>query len=719
MTGDMPRAPFKASNSRLGVGKLPLGHSCCDFITMKGVSMDASQSSLIQQSLAKPAALRIGQRLCIQSNQESLRKPNQANRSAGTFRPQKSTDVDEEKQQMLDIIYQRAWMKGSKTIGSVMSSPTVRRRRREAELASPDSQDPQTSPSEVASTSSRFAYPQRSARGALLPGPVQSLKKAATSSGWIDERLKTSTKVPQEKGAKSPPATKFQEDKSYPSTKTTFSTAVWQGPWQGPSRNSSEEAANHYTYGVRDILNALSAQGGHPTLPEVLRRSSTVASNCAIIALGTAKKHEQVLMVADAMLAEDRANEHTHGAIISALDSAGRFDLAISHFEGLLKKGVDVGPVCASVVIKLCARRRDIGLALDIYHRLSGQSTLNRFSYNCLIHLCGVLGRMDDAISILRMMLRDGGRDSKPDSYTYGALLKAVSNSKEYEWVPKLFREIQRSEVQIDEDVWSTLITLAGRADRPDLASTYYQAYRRSMDDGTTSLNSNIPRHIHNCLLTAHARHAPLADMLGMYRKMVAEGMQPDTYTFNALFKSAAQSSSPLHEIEDLVGETLKRNPQVKLNTILGTTLINAYKRSHEALRGSRESSGMASELILERVYKVLDELEGQRMANCQTYGAVMVIHSHLGDPHSVKKLLERMEEQGVTVDAMTYENVAKGFQNAGLGSLADQLLKKAKVIEATAPTSARERVRAPYQRHKKVAKRANGRTSLSFEDLE
>ena len=50
---------------------------------------------------------------------------------------------------------------------------------------------------------------------------------------------------------------------------------------------------------------------------------------------------------------------------------------------------------------------------------------LNRFSYNCLIHLCGVLGRMDDAVSILKMMIRDGGRETKPDSYTYGALLKA------------------------------------------------------------------------------------------------------------------------------------------------------------------------------------------------------------------------------------------------------------------------------------------------------
>ena len=495
--------------------------------------------------------------------------------------------------------------------------------------------------------------------------------------------------------------------------RSSYSTDVWLG--EGPWRTRPDLGST----GVRDILRALSHDNGKPTqnLTEVLRRATTVAANCSILALGTAKKYKQISLVADAMIAEGKVNEHTHGAIISALESAGRFDLAISHFEGLLKKGEDVGPVCASVVLKLCARRRDIDLALNIYHRLSGQSTLNRFSYNCLIHLCGVLGRMDDAVSILKMMIRDGGRETKPDSYTYGALLKAVANSKEYEWVPKIYREIQRSEVQIDEEVFSTLISLAGRADRPDLASTYYQAYRRTLDDGRTNPTPTIPKHIQNCLLAAHSRHAPLPEILSMYRKMLDEGLKPDEYTFNALFKAASCASAPLHDVEDLASE-MRRHPQVKLNTILGTTIINAYRRSNENLRSTSEPHGLATELIVERVYRILDELEGQKLANCQTYGAVMVIHSHLGDPMSVKKLLERMEAEGVTIDATTYENVAKGFESAGLGGLASQLMKKAEEIEK--PIEPRSKYdNGGKRKFLRGAKKMNkGTTSLSFEDI-
>ena len=42
------------------------------------------------------------------------------------------------------------------------------------------------------------------------------------------------------------------------------------------------------------------------------------------------------------------------------------------------RKGIDVGPVCSSVLVKLCAQRRDLPMAMDIFYRLSGHSTLNR-----------------------------------------------------------------------------------------------------------------------------------------------------------------------------------------------------------------------------------------------------------------------------------------------------------------------------------------------------
>ncbi len=44
-----------------------------------------------------------------------------------------------------------------------------------------------------------------------------------------------------------------------------------------------------------------------------------------------------------------------------------------------------------------------------------------RYTYNCLIHLCGVLARCDDALDILTHMQSEAQQnlECKPDSYTF------------------------------------------------------------------------------------------------------------------------------------------------------------------------------------------------------------------------------------------------------------------------------------------------------------
>ena len=178
-------------------------------------------------------------------------------------------------------------------------------------------------------------------------------------------------------------------------------------------------------------------------------QATPMACNYALLALGSNGRHSEIRSLVDLMQRSSLANEHTYGAAVSAFDQAGRFDLSIGYFEDLYRKGVDVGPVCASVLIKLCAQRRDLPLALDIFHRLSGHSTLNRYTYNCLIHLCAVMGRGEDAVATLRMMHEDGGQDTRPDSYTYSALLRSIATSKQWGLLPKVYRDMQRSQVTI------------------------------------------------------------------------------------------------------------------------------------------------------------------------------------------------------------------------------------------------------------------------------
>jgi pentatricopeptide repeat protein len=67
-----------------------------------------------------------------------------------------------------------------------------------------------------------------------------------------------------------------------------------------------------------------------------------------------------------------------------------------------------------------------------------------------MIHLCAVVGNMDEALMVLSMMHEDRSLDSKPDCYTYASLLKAVVNTKQWGLLPSIYRDMRRSQVRSD-----------------------------------------------------------------------------------------------------------------------------------------------------------------------------------------------------------------------------------------------------------------------------
>ena len=82
-----------------------------------------------------------------------------------------------------------------------------------------------------------------------------------------------------------------------------------------------------------------------------------------------------------------------------------------------------------------------------------------RFTYNCLIHLCAILGNVDEAVHVLSMMREDDSVDTLPDGFSYAELLKAVVSSKRWQLLPKVYREMQRAQVRLR---WCVLAQAGG-----------------------------------------------------------------------------------------------------------------------------------------------------------------------------------------------------------------------------------------------------------------
>ena len=72
-----------------------------------------------------------------------------------------------------------------------------------------------------------------------------------------------------------------------------------------------------------------------PPLPAT--QATPMASNHTLLVLGAEGRHREVRLLVDLMQRHALANEHTYGAAISALDQAGRFDMALQYFEELYR----------------------------------------------------------------------------------------------------------------------------------------------------------------------------------------------------------------------------------------------------------------------------------------------------------------------------------------------------------------------------------------------
>ncbi|GIL73418.1 hypothetical protein Vretifemale_3542 [Volvox reticuliferus] len=237
--------------------------------------------------------------------------------------------------------------------------------------------------------------------------------------------------------------------------------------------------------------------------------------------------------------------------------------------------------------------------------------------------------------------------DCRPDSYTYSAMVRAAVNAGRGDLLPALFNEMVASqraedravgrlrplvpgegEGRLSKEVWGHFISAACRTGQPELGLRFFSA-------GIFELGLLPSREVYNILLAGLAKTRPLPELLQLYGEMVqgesygemvrgclrlgpprgtgAGGaahaisstagppaaaaeeeeappggvrqppLAPDHYTFNALLTAAAHHMADLPTLDRIRREMVVHG--VGINLFIGTSLINAYRRTPELTR--------------------------------------------------------------------------------------------------------------------------------------
>eukprot|EP00775_Hariotina_reticulata_P005964 gene5964-6203_t len=187
------------------------------------------------------------------------------------------------------------------------------------------------------------------------------------------------------------------------------------------------------------IVEALSKE---PMDTQVLDSLEIVFLHLAMPKLISYKLHHLVPKLANYLLTRSDLNEHTCSTVFNGYAMSNRVDLALSTWEQLAARGVDIGAFGSSALMKALAKQRDIPKALQ---RLETEpaNLPDSFTYTALMRAILVSGRVELTQQVFENMLEDSvgalqaalavfrqelrGRGLMPDAYTCTALLTACA----------------------------------------------------------------------------------------------------------------------------------------------------------------------------------------------------------------------------------------------------------------------------------------------------
>ncbi len=222
-----------------------------------------------------------------------------------------------------------------------------------------------------------------------------------------------------------------------------------------------------------------------------------------------------------------------------------------------------------------------------------------------------------------------------------------------------------------DAKLWTHYITAAARAQNVRLAASWHaQMVRESKPRAPPNMCAT------NALISAYARCGDMAGAKAVLRREVlGKGARPDEHTLVALLTGAARSNQRLAEVEAIwaMGE----EHGVRLNSFVGTTLIQAYRRSAHATKDVREK-----ERGLQLGKALLVRLVHFRQLSPHALACQMAFCMELGHAERAWKLAERAEGQwNVLMTPDAWEAVARAAEDAGLLRQAALLRDKAQAL--------------------------------------
>ncbi|XP_027335170.1 pentatricopeptide repeat-containing protein At5g46580, chloroplastic [Abrus precatorius] len=152
-----------------------------------------------------------------------------------------------------------------------------------------------------------------------------------------------------------------------------------------------------------------------------------------------------------------------YNTLLEAMGKAGKPGFARSLFEEMIESGIAPNEKTLTAVIKIYGKARWSRDALELWQRMKENGwPMDFILYNTLLNMCADVGLVEEAETLFRDMKQS--EYSKPDSWSYTAMLNIYGSEGDVDKAMRLFEEMCKVGVDLSVMGCTCLIQCLGKA---------------------------------------------------------------------------------------------------------------------------------------------------------------------------------------------------------------------------------------------------------------
>lgn len=293
--------------------------------------------------------------------------------------------------------------------------------------------------------------------------------------------------------------------------------------------------------------------------------------------------------------------------------------------QGLLKTDIFVGNTLVDMYVKFDFLRK----AREVFDKLLMRDVV---SWNALISGYAQSEHSEEALHCLQRMLLEG---ISPDAITFTSSLKACGSIRAIGKGMEVHAEIiKKGLCDGDLVVGSSLVDMYARC---GLLETAQEVFDELSDRDVV---------LWTALISGYAQHELGEQALNCFEQMQFEGFSPNAITLASSLKACGNVGAPYKGGE--IHAEVARKGLLKRDLILGTALVDMYAKCG----------------LLPKALDVFDTLSARDIVS---WNALVRGYAQLGEVENVLRIFERMRDEGVHSDPITFISILNACSHAGL----------------------------------------------------